>query len=73
MCMCVSACDWTYELLVAAVQRHVAERCGHGADDPVVVHPQQLHQDGQTFLLTHRRSDVRRKLHTHTFFGYFTL
>lgn len=61
-CVCVL----TYQLLVAAVQRHVAERGGNGADDPVVVHPQQLHQDGQTFLLTHRRSDVGRELDTHT-------
>lgn len=57
-----SVCGQTYQLLVAAVQCHVAEGGGDGADDPVIVHPQQLHQDGQTFLLTHRRSDVGREL-----------
>ena len=56
----------TDELLVADVQGHVAEGRGHGADHAVVVHPQELHQDGQTLLLTHRRADVRRKLLTHT-------
>lgn len=58
-------CVCTYELLVAAIQCHVSECSGDGADHPVVVHPQQLHQDGQTFFFTHSCSDVGRKLQTH--------
>lgn len=56
MCVC------TYQFLVAAVQCHVTQSGGDGADYPVVVHPQQLHQDGKALLLTHRCSDVGRKL-----------
>lgn len=43
---CVCVCVYTYQLLIATIQGHVAKSCGHGADNTVVVHPQQLHQDG---------------------------
>lgn len=56
----------TYELLVPHIQRHVAQSRCDRAHHPVIIHPQQLHQDGQPLLLTHRRPDVRRKLATET-------
>jgi len=62
MCVALLVCVCTYQLLVAAIKRHVSEGGGDGADNPVVVHPQQLHQDGQTFLFSHRRSDVGGEL-----------
>lgn len=48
----------TYELLISDVQGHVAERGGDGAHHAVVVYSEQLHEDGQTFLLPDGRSDV---------------
>lgn len=56
----------TYELLVPNIQRHVSQSRCDRAHHPVIIHPQQLHQDGQPFLLTHRRPYVCRKLSTKT-------
>lgn len=56
----------TYKLLVPDIQRHVSQSGGHGAHHSVVIHPQELHEDGESLLLTHRSADVRCKLHTHT-------
>lgn len=53
----------TYELLVPDVQRHVSQSSGDWTHHPVVVHPQQLHQDGQAFLFTDSSADVRCKLY----------
>lgn len=66
MCLVLLVYVQTYQLFVAAVQRHVAEGCGDRAHNPVIVHPQQLHQDRQPFLLTHCSSDIGRELDTHT-------
>lgn len=48
----------TDQVLVAAVDGQVAQGDGHGSDHLVRVGAQQLHQDGKTFLLTHRSPDV---------------
>ena len=48
----------TDQVLVAAVDGQVAQGDGHGSDHLVGVGAQQLHQDGKTFLLPHRGSDV---------------
>lgn len=48
----------TNQVLVAAVDGQVAQGDGHSPDHLVGVGAQQLHQDGKTFLLTHRGSDV---------------
>lgn len=48
----------TDQVLVAAVDRQVAQGDGHSSDHLVRVRAQQLHQDGKTFLLTYRGSDV---------------
>lgn len=48
----------TNQVLVAAVDGEVAQGDGHGSDHLVGVGAQQLHQDGETFLLAHRGSDV---------------
>lgn len=50
--------EHTNELLISDVQGHVAERRGHGAHHAVVVYPEQLHEDGQAFLLPDGGSDV---------------
>lgn len=52
----------TDELFVPDIQRHVSQRGSHRTHHPVVVHSQQLHEDGQAFLLTHCGADVRCKL-----------
>lgn len=45
--------NWlTNELLVPNVQSHVPQSCGHGTNHPVIVYPQQLHQDRKTLLFT---------------------
>lgn len=48
----------TYQILVASVDGKVAQSDGHGSDHLVRVGAQQLHQDGETFLLPHCGSDV---------------
>lgn len=48
----------TDQVLVAAVDGQVAQGDGHSSDHLVRVGAQQFHQDGKTFLLTHRGSDV---------------
>lgn len=48
----------TNQVLVAAVDRQVAQCDGHSSDHLVGVRAQQLHQDGKTFLLTHCGSDI---------------
>lgn len=48
----------TYQVFVAPVDGQVAQGDGHSSDHLVGVGAQQLHQDGQAFLLTHRGSDV---------------
>lgn len=48
----------TDQVLVAAVDRQVAQGDGHSSDHLVRVGAQQLHQDGKTLLLTHCGSDV---------------
>lgn len=48
----------TNQILVASVNGEVAESDGHSSDHLVRVGTQQLHQDGETFLLPHRGSDV---------------
>lgn len=52
----------TNELLVPDVQSHVPQSRGHSANHPVIVYPQQLHQDRETLLFPHRRPDVDRPL-----------
>lgn len=59
-------CSLTYELLVPDIQRHVPQSGGHRTHHPVIIHPQQLHQDGQPLLFPHRRPDVGGKLGTNT-------
>lgn len=48
----------TDQVLVAAVDGEVSQRDGHRPHHLIRVRAQQLHQDGKTFLLTHRGSDV---------------
>lgn len=48
----------TYQVFVAPVDGQVAQGDGHSSDHLVGVGAQQLHQDGQALLLTHRGSDV---------------
>jgi len=52
----------TNQLLVPDVQGHVSESGGHGTHHLVVVYPQQLHQDGEAFVLAHSSPDVHRPL-----------
>lgn len=52
----------TNELLVPDVQSHVPQRGGHRTNHPVVVYPQQLHQDREALLLTHRSPNIHRPL-----------
>merc|ERR1719510_2759376 len=47
-----------YQLLVPLVDSEVPKSSGHGADDPVHLHPEQLHQYWKTFLLPDSRPDV---------------
>lgn len=49
---------YTNQILVASVNGKVAQSDGHSPDHLVRVGAQQLHQDGKTFLLAHRGSDV---------------
>lgn len=63
--ICLTVWLLTYELLVPDIQRHVSQSSGNRAHHPVVIHPQQLHQDGQSLLLTHCCTDVCCKLSTH--------
>ena len=66
--MCPSLCVTfvteilTNELLVPDVQSHVSEGGSHSTNHPVVVYPQQLHQDRETFLFAHCSSDVNGPL-----------
>lgn len=48
----------TNELLVPNVQSHVPQSCGHGTNHPVIVYPQQLHQDRKTLLFTNCSADI---------------
>lgn len=48
----------TNQVLVAAVDRQVAQGNGNSSDHLIGVGAQQLHQDGKTFLLADRGSDV---------------
>lgn len=48
----------TDQILVAAVDGQVAQGDGHSPDHLVRVGAQQLHQDGKTFLLAHRSSNI---------------
>lgn len=62
-CNIISAKDsqrnWlTNELLVPNVQSHVPQSCGHGTNHPVIVYPQQLHQDRKTLLFTNCSTDI---------------
>lgn len=52
----------TNELLVPDVQSHVPQSRGHSTNHPVIVYPQQLHQDREALLFPHRRPDVDRPL-----------
>lgn len=52
----------TYELLVPDIKGHVSKSCGHGANHPVIVYSQQLHQNGQSFLFPNRSTNVHRPL-----------
>lgn len=55
--------NWlTNELLIPNVQGHVPQSCGHSTNHPVIVYPQQLHQDRKTLLLTNCSADVDRPL-----------
>lgn len=52
----------TDEFLVPDVQSHVPQSCGHGTNHPVIVYPQQLHQDRKTLLFTDCSSDINGPL-----------
>lgn len=52
----------TDELLVSDIEGHVAERRGHRAHHSVIVDAEQLHEDGQAFLLPDGGSDVHGPL-----------
>lgn len=55
--------NWlTNELLVSNVQSHVPQSCGHGTNHPVIVYPQQLHQDRKTLLFPNCSADIDRPL-----------
>lgn len=65
----ITSSDYSFEqltnqLFVPGIQSHVAQRRSHRAHHPVVIHPQQLNQNGQTLLLTHCCSDISCELMT---------
>ena len=55
---------WTYEVFIPPVHGQVAESNGHSSHHFVHIGAQQLHQDGQPFLFSHRGPDVAGPLQT---------